>query len=393
MTIDVERARSLTPGCREVVHLNNAGAALMPQPVVDALHAHIDREAAIGGYDAADEAADRLAATYESIARLIGARSDEIAFVDSATRAWHSGFHAVPLAPGQRILTTSAEYASNAMSIGQVVARTGAEAVLLPDDERGAVDLGALDAELERGDVGLVAVTHVATSNGAVTPVAEIGRRCRSAGVPYLLDACQSVGQLRVDVDEIGCDLLAATGRKFLRGPRGTGFLYVRSSIVEQLVPPVVDLRAAEWTGPFSYRFHADARRFETWERSVAGHLGLGAAVDHLLGWGIDAVEERVVALAEQLRIRLADVAGVRVHDKSGPRCGIVTFTREGVEAATLADQLSAAGVNVWVSPGAESHLDLIPRGLASGVVRASVHYYNTEAELDRAIEVISTGT
>jgi selenocysteine lyase/cysteine desulfurase len=390
VTIDVERARKVTPGCEHVVHLNNAGAALMPQPVIDVLHEHIDLEATIGGYAAADAVSDRLDATYGSIAGLIGAEHSEIAFVDSATRAWHTAFHSVPLGAGQRILTSSAEYSSNAMSIGQVVERTGAEAVLLPDDDEGAVDLHALDVELERGDVGLVAVTHVATSNGAVTPVAEIGRRCRSAGVRYLVDACQSVGQLRVDVDEIGCDLLAATGRKFLRGPRGTGFLYVRSSVVEELVPPVVDLRAADWTGPFEYRFHPDARRFETWERSVAGHLGLGAAVDHLLEWGIDDIEQRVVALAETLRARLADVPGVVVHDKAGPRCGIVTFTRDGVDPYGLGARLRAAGVNVWVSAGGDSHLDLIPRGLKAGVVRASVHYYNTEAELERAVEVVA---
>jgi selenocysteine lyase/cysteine desulfurase len=390
VTIDVARARALTPGCERVVHLNNAGAALMPRPAIDAMHEHIELEAAIGGYAAADQVGDRLDATYDSIARLIGARPGEIAFVDSATRAWHAGFHAVPLRVGDRILTTSAEYSSNAMSIGLAIERTGAEAVLLPDDETGAVDLDALDDELARGGVGLVAVTHVATSNGAVTPVATIGRRCRDAGVPFLLDACQSVGQLRVDVDEIGCDLLATTGRKFLRGPRGTGFLYVRSSIVERLIPPVVDLRAADWTGPFAYRLHPDARRFETWERSVAGHLGLGAAVDHLLEWGIDDVEARAVALAEQLRSKLAEIPGVRVHDKVGPRSGIVTFTRDGIAPSALVERLTAAGVNMWLSPGEDSHLDLLPRGLPGGVVRASVHYYNTAAELDRAVQVVA---
>jgi selenocysteine lyase/cysteine desulfurase len=276
------------------------------------------------------------------------------------------------------------------MSLGQVALRTGAEVVLVPDDESGAVDLAAFDAELDRGGIGLVAVTHVATSNGAITPVVEIGKRCRSAGVRYLVDACQSVGHLKVDVDEIGCDLLAATGRKFLRGPRGTGFLYARSSVVEELTPPFVDLRAAEWTGPFSYQFHADARRFESWERSVAGHLGLGAAVDHTLEWGIDEIEARVVPLAEQLRVGLAAIPGVRIHDKSGPRSGIVTFTLDGTPSQALGDHLNGQGVNVWVSVGEDSHLDLIPRGLAGGVVRASVHYYNTEAELDRALEVVA---
>jgi selenocysteine lyase/cysteine desulfurase len=390
VTIDVDRARELTPGCRHVTHLNNAGAALMPIPVIEALHEQIDREATMGGYEAAEAVEDRIEGTYASIARLLGAAREEIAFVDSATRAWHMAFHSVPLRAGERILTTSAEYSSNAMSLGQVARRIGAEVVLLPDDDEGALDLAALDAELDRGDVGLVAVTHVPTSGGAVTPVHEIGARCRAAGVLFLLDACQSVGQLPVDVDQIGCDLLAATGRKFLRGPRGTGFLYVRAGVAERLDPPFVDLRAAEWTSPFGYRLHPDARRFEQWERSVAGHLGLGAAVDHLLGWGVDAIAARVTGLAEHLRAGLTRGPGARVHDKTGPRSGIVTFTLDGTTPRAVADHLAEAGVNVWVSPGEDSHLDLAPRGLAGGVVRASVHYYNTEAELDRAIALVA---
>jgi cysteine desulfurase / selenocysteine lyase len=393
VTIDVERARRLTPGCELVLHLNNAGAALMPQPVLDAVHAQIDREATMGGYEAAQAMEAQIAGTYASIARLIGAEPSEVAFTDSATRAWDAAFYAVPLGAGDRIVTSRAEYPSNAMSIGQVVDRTGAEVVVLPDDERGEVDLAALDAELSRGGVGLVAVTHVPTSNGSVTPVVEIGRRCREAGVLFLLDACQSVGQLRVDVDEIGCDLLAATGRKFLRGPRGTGFLYVRSSVVERLTPPVVDLRAATWTGPFSYELQPDARRFEQWERSVAGHLGLGAAVDHLLEWGIDDVEARVTELAEHLRAGLAARPGVSVHDVGPTRSGIVTCTVEGRPAQEVGDHLAAAGVNSWVTPGEDSHLDLLPRGLRSGVVRLSVHYYNTVDELDRATDVVASLT
>ena len=390
MTIDVGRARRLTPGCELVLHLNNAGAALMPEPVLHVMHAQLDREAMMGGYEAAEAVEGLLDGTYDvdrAPARRAGWR-DRVQ--ESATRAWEMAFHAVPLGAGDRILTTSAEYSSNAMSMGLVAGRTGAEVVLLPDDERGEIDLAALDAELDRGGVGLVAVTHVPTSNGSVTPVAEIGRRCRDGGVLFLLDACQSVGQMRVDVDEIGCDLLSATGRKFLRGPRGTGFLYVRSSVVERLTPPFLDLRAATWTGPFTYELHPDARRFEQWERSVAGHLGLGAAVDHLLGWGIDAIEERVMALAAHLRAALESIPGATFRDRGPALSGIVTFTLDGHPAEEIADHLSKAGVNVWVSPGEDSHLDLLPRGLTTGVVRASVHYFNTVEELDRAADLVA---
>ena len=239
MTIDVARARRLTPGCELVLHLNNAGAALMPEPVLDVMHEQLDREATMGGYEAAEAVEGLLDGTYASIARLLGAQAERDRLRRERDACLGDGLPRGAARPGDRILTTSAEYSSNAMSMGQVVERTGAEVVLLPDDEQGEVDLAALDAELDRGGVGLVAVTHVPTSNGSVTPVAEIGRRCRDAGVLFLLDACQSVGQLRVDVDEIGCDLLAATGRKFLRGPRGTGFL-VRPLRRRGPAPPAV---------------------------------------------------------------------------------------------------------------------------------------------------------
>ncbi|MEJ7583904.1 MAG: aminotransferase class V-fold PLP-dependent enzyme, partial [Acidimicrobiales bacterium] len=243
MAVDVDRARALTPGCAHVAHLNNAGASLMPAPVVDAVIEHLRLEARIAGIEAAEAAAERIDHAYDAVAGMLGCDAGEVAVVENATRAWDMAFYAVTsgLGPGDRILTGSSEYSSNAMAMGQVARRTGAEAVALPDDGCGQIDLDALDDALTDERVGLVAITHVPTHGGLVNPAAEVGRRCRAAGVAFLLDACQSIGQLRVRVDEIGCDMLSATGRKFLRGPRGTGFLYVRAGILGQLDPPFVD--------------------------------------------------------------------------------------------------------------------------------------------------------
>ena len=368
-----------------VAHLNNAGAALPPSVVLDAVIAHLRLEAEIGGYEAADAARDRVEAVYRSIARLIGCQPEEVAVVENATRAWDMAFYSLAFRPGDRILTARAEYSSNMIAYLQVARRTGAVVEVVEDDEHGQFSVADLRERLTRGpgEVKLIAMTHVPTHGGLVNPAEEVGAVAREAGVPFLLDACQSAGQLPIDVRRIGCDMLSATGRKFLRGPRGTGFLYVRREILDRLEPPFLDLHAANWTGPDSYEIRGDARRFENWETNYAAKIGLGAAVEYAASWGLDAIEARVTALAEGLRERLTDISGVRVHDQGLRRCAIVTFTVDGVPAGDVQRHLSSRGVNTSVSIAEEGRFDLLHRGLPD-LVRASVHYYNTEGELDR---------
>jgi cysteine desulfurase / selenocysteine lyase len=385
--IDVDRARADTPGCEHVAHLNNAGAALPPTPVLDAVVEHLRREATIGGYEAAAERADRVERTYDAIAALVGCHRDEVAVVENATRAWDMAFYALRFAPGDRILTTHVEYASNYIALRQIADRTGATIEPIPDDESGQVDVDALAARLD-ARVKLVSLVHVPTQGGLVNPAAAVGRLTRAAGVPLLLDACQSAGQMPLDVGAIGCDMLSATGRKFLRGPRGTGFLYVRRELIERLEPPLLDLHAAEWLENGGYRIRSDARRFENWEGNVAAKIGLGVAVDYALEHGLDAIRARVYALAAALRERLEAVAGATVHDLGRERCGIVTFSLAERPAKEVADALRAQRVNVSVSPRAYSRVDFARRGLPD-IVRASVHYYNTEAELDRLVAAL----
>jgi selenocysteine lyase/cysteine desulfurase len=388
---DLERARRDTPGTERVAHLNNAGAALPPTAVTEAVIAHLHAEAEMGGYEAAAAAADRLDAVYDSIARLIGCAPDEVAVVENATRAWDMAFYSLRFAPGERILTAHSEYASNVIAYLQVAARTGAVIEVVEDDEHGQLCVADLRRRLDdtaRGRVALVAMTHVPTQGGLVNPAEEVGAAAREAGVPFLLDACQSVGQLDVDVDRIGCDLLSATGRKYLRGPRGTGFLYVRRALLDGLEPPFLDMHAATWTGPDSYRIRPDARRFENWEGNVAAKLGLGVAVDYALEWGLGAIEERVVTLGATLRARLGELPGVAVHDLGLRRCGIVSFTVDGVPPPDVTERLRGHGVNTSVSPVTSAQFDLPRRGLDQ-LVRASVHYYNTEDELDRLIAAL----
>lgn len=386
--IDVERARQETPGCREVIHFNNAGAALMPQPVLDATIGHLELEGRIGGYEAADAAAERIEATYTEVARLIGAHPDEIAVVENATRAFDMAFYAIPFSEGDRILTSVSEYASNVISYLHVAEKTGAKVEVVPNDEHGQLSVAALREMLDER-VKLISLNHIPTNGGLVQPVAEIGKVAREAGVLYMLDACQSVGQLPVDVAAIGCDILSATSRKYLRGPRGVGFLYVRRDLIERLEPPFLDLHAATWVAPDRYEIRGDARRFENWESNIAGKIGMGVAASYAMGIGVEAAWTRLRALAETLRRRLQEISGARVHDLGQTKGGIVTFSIDGLAADEIKARLAAEQINVTTSSVFSTRYDMSARGLEK-IVRASVHYYNTEEEIDRLIDALA---
>jgi cysteine desulfurase/selenocysteine lyase len=393
VSIDLACVRADTPGVRNVLHLNNAGASLPPQPVLDAVIGHLRREAAIGGYEAAAEAEPALERVYDALALMLGCGRDEIAIVENATRAWDMAFHSLPLRAGDRILTAQAEYASNCIAFLQVAKARGVVIEVVPDDAHGQVDVPALERMVD-ARVKLIAITHVPTNGGLVNPAAAVGRVAQAAGIPYLLDACQSAGQMPLNVEALGCDMLSATGRKYLRGPRGTGFLYVRRSLLERLEPPFLDLHAAVWTARDRYEMRSDARRFENWECNAAGKIGLGVAVDYALDLGLEAIRERVFALGERLRAQLRAIPGVVVQDLGRERCGIVSFTTEQMAADALQAALRTRAINVSVSTVTSTRLDMEARGLTQ-LVRASAHYYNSEEELDRfraAVERILAG-
>jgi selenocysteine lyase/cysteine desulfurase len=380
MTIDLDRLRAETPGCRHVSHFNNAGASLPPQPVLDAVVGHLQLEAMIGGYEAAARAATAQQAVYQSIARLINCATDEVALIENATRAWDMAFYSLRFQKGDRILTSIAEYASNYIAFLQVARRDGVEIVAVPNDEHGQISLEALQQMIDPR-VKLIAITHVPTNGGLIQPAAAVGAIARQHRIPYLLDACQSVGQLQIDVQAIGCDFLSATGRKYLRGPRGTGFLYVRRDMLNRLEPPFLDLHAATWVAPDRYEMLPDARRFENWERPVAGLLGLGAAVDYALAIGPAAIEADLRRKAASLRAQLAAVPGVVVRDTGQQLGGIVTFTKNGTGPAQIKAALADAKINVSVSSRSSTYLDMTARHLTD-VVRASVHYFNSAEEI-----------
>lgn len=386
---DRQRVRRDTPGVGSgAVFLDSAGSSLPPRVVTETVIAHLRREAEIGGYRAANERPAELAAVKDAVAALLNTVPETIALSDSATRAWTDFFYSVPLKPGDRILISGSDYASNAIAALQRARANGAEVERIPGDDTGQIDLDAL-ARMVDDRVALVSLLHIPTNGGLVNPVAEATRIAHDAGALVLLDACQSAGHLPLDTVELGVDALSATGRKWLRGPRGTGFLYVRPGLVSELEPGRLDLHSAQWTAPDDYHLAADATRFEFWEHDVAARLGLGAAVRYLLELGPHEVYAAVAARAEHLRAALADLPRVRLRDLGVRRGGIVSFTVDGVEPVEVRDRLLERNITVTVSHRGSTLLDMTERGL-DAVVRASPHYFVDFDELDRFVAAVA---
>jgi selenocysteine lyase/cysteine desulfurase len=342
--IDIDRVRADTPACASLLHFDNAGASLMPEPVFQAVNEHLSAERDLGGYEAARRARAGLDAFYIEFAGLLNAALDEIAYAENATRAWDMAVYALPLEAGDRIVTHASEYASNYLAFLKLAKRRGIEIDVAPSDGTGQVDVAALE-RLIGPRTKVIALTHVPTQGGVVNPAEVVGEVARQHGLIYVPDACQSVGQIDVDVGQIGCHVLTGTGRKFLRGQRGTGFLYTRRDLAERVDPPFVDLRAAIWTGDDAYDLAPGARRFENFESNVAGRIGLARAVRYARDIGLPAIERRVADLAATLRQALSEVPGVAVHDLGARKCGIVTFTKAGTDPCQVQTTLAARGL------------------------------------------------
>ena len=391
--LDIAAERAATPGCTTVAHLNNAGAALPTAATLNTVISHLRLEAEMGGYEAESAARDQVTAVRASAGALLGASIDEVAITGSDTEGFTKALWGLHLGGGlergRRILVDRIAYDSHYMGLLQVSDLAGMTIEAVPSTADGTLDIDALAAALAGGDVALASLTHVGTHRGLVNPVAEASRLCRHAGAVTFVDACQSVGQLPVDVGAIGCDVLTGTGRKWLRGPRGTGFVYVRAAFASSLRPIGIDGRSATWDEVDHYRMENGAQRFIPFETPVAVRLGLGTAIDHVLNLGIDAIADRVGSAAEGLRTRLASIDGVTVHDGGRLRCGIVTFTVDGHSPTEVATTTRAAGINVSVTNRPATRLDL-GGDRPSGVVRASPHYYNTSDELNRLVEVVT---
>lgn len=386
----IRRWRQDTPGCAGRLHLNNAGAALMPRPVLDAVRAHFDLETEIGGYEAEDAVAEPVREAYADLARLLGApRPETVAIVENATVAVSQALSAFDFQSGDVLVTTHSDYTSNQIMYLSLARRCGLEVLRADDLPEGGVDPESVRKLAAHPRCRLVALTWVPTNSGLVQPAEEVGEICEAAGVPYLVDACQVVGQLPVDVARLGCDFLAGTARKFLRGPRGIGFLYVSERALERgMYPLFPDMRGAGLLDEGRFELTPDARRFENWEFPYALVLGLGAAARYALELGVEPTGARALELAAMIRERLAGMPGVEVADHGARLCAIVTAEAHGWDARHLVEGLRGYGVNTSAANRGTGPLLQLGEERRP-LLRISPHYYNTQEEIDRALSAL----
>jgi len=386
---NLELLRADTPACAHKIHLNNAGASFQPAPVLAAVQRHLELESQLGGYEAGDAKAAEVAGFYTAVARLLHAQPRNIAFAASATDAYAKALSSIPWCVGDVVLTTENDYSSNQIAFLALQKRLGVRLIRARDLPSGGVDVEDFDRLMRQYRPVLAAVTHVPTNSGLVQPVEAIGEICRELEVWYLVDACQSAGQMNLDVAKIGCDFLTATMRKYLRGPRGTGFLFASDRALEaglELLLP--DMRSADWTGADEYRTADTARRFEYWEMPIALLLGSKVAVDYALDVGLDFAESRINQLAVLTRQLLSELPGVRVLDEGTHLCGIVTAQAKHWESTILMEKLQAANINCRLSPRVAAQIDFSRKGV-DWALRVSPHYYNTEEEIRQFIGVL----
>jgi cysteine desulfurase / selenocysteine lyase len=383
----LEQIRRDAPSLENMTFMLSCGASIMPQPVVRTLQDYLKLEVDIGGYGAADLRKGELASVYRSVAKLVHAAPSEIALVENATVAWQMAFYSMRFRPGDQILTAEAEYAANYVAFLQAKARYGVEIKVVPSSPSGETDPAAVE-RMVSDRVKLIAITWVPTNGGLTNPAAEIGAVANRHGIPYLLDACQAAGQIPIDVESLKCDFLTATSRKFLRGPRGVGFLYARTEAMRGLEPYAIDHFGAPWTSLEAYTVREDARRFETWESNPGLHLALGAAVEYAMAIGLEAIEDRCAMLSDRLREGLRHIAGIELLDLGKRPSAIVSFSHQALSASQLVSACSERGVIIGTSGRASTRIDAERRGLAD-VARAAPHYFNTVEEVDRTISVV----
>lgn len=385
---DIQRFRAETKGTAERIHFNNAGASLPPDAVVETVVAYLNEEATYGGYETEFKYQAQLENTYALIARLINADIDEVAVMENASLGWGVAFNGISFEKGDVVITSEMEYVTNLIGFLHARKTKGIEIKVIPNDEQGNFSLEAL-REAVSPRVKLIAMTQTASAAGGMIPVAQIGRIAREHGILYLVDACQSIGQVPVDVKEIGCDMLSVTGRKYLRAPRGTGFLYVRKEIQDKLTPMFMDGHSIQRLSEEDFQVRDDCRRFELYEKNRALTLGLGKAIEYALEIGVDRIWERIQQLAGLLRTQLKAIAGVTVHDIGDSQCGIVTFSVDGMESAQVKSKLAERRINVSVGQAGSTLIYMNKHHLHS-VVRASVHYFNTGDEIKTLCDALT---
>ena len=380
--------RKETKGTAQKIHFNNAGTSLPPDVVVSTVVDYLQEEAVSGGYETEDKYQAQLDNTYPLIARLINASPEEIAVVENASQAWGLAFNGIGFKKDDVIITSEMEYVTNLLGFLHVQKTHGVSIRVIPNDADGNFSLSELEAAITP-QTRLIAITHIASAAGGMTPIVEIGNIARKHRILYLVDACQTAGQVPINVEEIGCDILSVTGRKYLRAPRGTGFLYVRKQVQGDLSLFLMDMHTAQLNGEKDYVIRDDGRRFELYEKNRALTLGLAKAIEYALNIGVDRIWERIQLLAGFMRQQLRSLEFITVHDIGEHQCGLVTFSVNGLDSGLVKNKLAQKDINVSVGL-ARSTLLYMNKNHLSSIIRASVHYYNTEGEIKSLCDALT---
>ena len=386
--MNIQKIRKDTPGTNHIKHFNSAGCSLATQSQIDIITNYLQEEAIVGGYLMQAKHQNEINQFYQRAAQLINAKPDEIAITGNASEAFNHVLYGIPFEKGEVIITSEIEYSNNFVNYINLKNTKGIEIEMIRNLPNGDFDLEALEKAIHP-KVKLIAITHVPTSSGVVAPVKAIGEIAKAHNILYLVDSCQSIGQLPFDVEEIGCDFASATGRKYLRGPRGLGFLYVRNSALSQLVPKSLDNVTAHWKLDEKVDLDIKTKMFEHWEKSYAMVLGFSEAIRYLLDLGIENTWNRIVELSTYAREQLNSIPEVTVHDPGTNKCGIVTFNKKDIDPLTVQKYLMEKKINTSATLTFSSMTDLHHRGLENGAVRASIHYFNTREEIDALVEAI----
>jgi selenocysteine lyase/cysteine desulfurase len=362
----------------------------MPRPVLETMIAHLNLEAELGGYEAGWAREAAIERGYQAIASLLHTEPRNVAVVANATAGFIQALSSFDLRDGDAIVTSRCDYTSNQIQYLALQQRVGVRILYAPDLPEGGIDPEGVRALLRAHRCRLVAVPWIPTNSGLVQDVEAVGAVCEGEGVPYIVDACQAVGQMPVDVKRLRCDYLSATARKFLRGPRGIGFLYASDRALARGDHPLfVDMRGATWVEPERYEVAATAQRYEDWEFPYALVLGQAEAVRYALKVGVADAQALAWGLADALRRGLEGIPGVRVLDRGSRRCAIVTASVDGWEGEAIAQRLRAGGINTTSTLRWFGIYDMDEKGVTSAI-RISPHYFNTIAEVDRAADALA---
>jgi len=386
---DIQQIRKDTPACEDKLFFNSAGASLTPSSVNQKVIEYLQAEEEIGGYQLADQRIDQVESFYSQVAGLLNTKAKNISFAHHATDAYAKALSSIPFQSGDVILTTNDDYVSNYLNFISLKKHLGIRIVRADNLENGDIDLEGFGRLLQKYQPRLVAITHIPTSSGLVQDVEAIGQLCKERNILFLLDACQSVGQLEVDVQKIGCDYLSATGRKFLRGPRGTGFLYVSDRVLEEGYAPLyVDLRGAEWVGEEAFELRPDARRFETWEMPYALLVGLTEAIAYARQVGIKKIQAYNKRLVTHLNSQLNDVKGLSLYDRGSVRAAILTLCKTDKSLVQTKAYLDQHNVYYSVIDKSSARWDFEEKKI-DWAIRISPHYFNTIDEANQLAELL----